>query len=137
MIVFLSLYLFASGCCLIPTEVYEDSPSQAWHLSLLQEHFADLEVEQGIYWSSSHWSHEYSYCFQFAPNPSAVQDMIEGLDLTENPTFNIEQLRSDNLYAFPIWFAPKGGTYRVWTKDPFVLIIEGNTQEIYLHATQL
>ena len=129
--------IFLSGCCLIPIEIYENDAKEAWRLSFLQDHFGDVDIINGVYWNSGHWSGEFSYCFKISPNPSFVEEFIKAKKLKEDESFNLNYIRSDDLYPFPTWFAPDGRTYKVWSRNSLVLLVDQNTNIIYIHTTQL
>ena len=90
------------------------------------------------YWRSPHWSYEFSYFFEIAPNPKLRNQL-----LTENKLRLViggeAATAKQNLFGeTPAWFAPKTVTeYDVWifaeaSYRNFVVLIDRESGRMFL-----
>ena len=129
-----------TGCGYFMAGTWEDDPGN-WSRALHSTKPPDVGVIHSKYWGSAHWTYEFEYFFEIAPNPKLKEQLFR-----EN---KLRQLTGDeagkvkNFGTVPSWFAPEDVTeYEVWVFEDerdrnFKVLIDRKSGVMFLSNYQL
>jgi hypothetical protein len=137
---FVLAVLVNAGCGYFMAGTWEDDPGN-WSRALHSTKPPDVRVIHSKYWRSAHWTYEFEYFFEIAPNQKLKEQLFR-----EN---KLRQLTGDqagkvkNFGTAPTWFAPKDVTeYEVWVFEGepdhnFRVLIDKKSDVIFLSNFQV
>jgi hypothetical protein len=120
------------GCCLpIPQTV--EHPDRAWENAFHEPVPDGVQVRRGRYWNSGHFSGEYAWFFEIAPNEPFVKDLVARKRATKDDAPDAAQrARLDTWLAPPTWFAPEDRSYRVYRSEHLSIFVQTDDQAVFI-----
>jgi len=131
------LLILNVACGYIMAGTWEDDPRN-WGRALQSTKPDDVLLVHSKYWRSPHWSYEFQYFLEIAPNAALQAQLFNENKLRKIADSESEAVRRDVFGDAPSWFAPKAVTeYDVWVfeKEPgrhFKVLIDKQSGEIFL-----
>jgi hypothetical protein len=130
--------LVSVGCGYFVSGTWEDDPGN-WGRAFQSTKPPDVVVVHSKYWRSPHWSYEFEYYFEIAPNAGLKRQLFSANKLRRVTGSEAEKIRGKVLPNAPAWFAPKRvAEYEVWVFDNepdrhFKLLIDSASGQMFLH----
>jgi hypothetical protein len=114
---FLLIVLFNAGCGYFMAGTWEDDPGN-WNRAFHSTKPPDVTVVHSKYWRSAHWTYEFEYFFEIAPNRQLKDQLFAKNKMRQAAGDEATQIRKTVFSDVPSWFAPKGVTeYEVWVLE--------------------
>jgi hypothetical protein len=136
------LVLLSTACGYAMSGTWNDDPEN-WHRAFRSTRPSDVVVVHSRYWRSPHWSYEFEYFFEIAPNAALKQQLFTANTLRQLTGKDAVEARARVFGDAPPWFAPKSlASYEVWVPadDPrsnFKVIIDKASGHIFLTDYQV
>ena len=132
------LILLSSGCGYVMSGKWDDDPKN-WDRAFRSTKPPEVTVVHSRYWRSPHWTYEFEYFFEIAPNDALKKQLF---------TANLRQLTGKDAVEArpgdaPPWFVPKSlASYEVWVSadDPtshFKVFIDKTSGHMFLTDYQV
>jgi hypothetical protein len=140
--VLVTFVFLALGCGYFDAGLWEDDPGN-WRRAFQSTAPADVVVVHSRYWRSPHWSYEFQYFFEIAPNATLQEQLFTENRLRQLSGAEAVEARGNVFGDPPAWFAPKNAAdYDVWVFDDapernFNVLVERNTGVMFLHDYQV
>lgn len=141
--VFLSVaILLSSGCGYVMSGTWDDNPKN-WGRAFHSTKPPEVVVVHSRYWRSPHWSYEFQYFFEIAPNADLKKQLFTANRLRQLTGKDAAEARARVFGDAPAWFAPKSlASYEVWVfaDDPgrnFKLLIDKESGYIFMNDYQV
>ena len=134
----LLLLLSVAGCGYVMAGQWEDDPKN-WGRAFHSTKPPDVRVIHSRYWRSPHWSYEFQYFFDVAPNATLRAQLFREHKLRQLTGDEAERVRQDAFGDRPSWFAPKeANEYEVWVFEDapgsnFKVLIDKSSLEMFLN----
>jgi hypothetical protein len=128
----------ASGCGYFVSGTWEDDPEN-WARAFQSAKPPDVVVVHSKYWRSPHWSYEFQYFFEIAPNADLKRQLFSANKLRRVTGDEAEKARKNVFGNAPAWFAPKGfAEYEVWVFENdrdrnFKVLIDSGSGQMFVH----
>ena len=128
----------ASGCGYFVSGTWEDDPKN-WTRAFQSTKPPDVLVVHSKYWRSPHWSYEFQYFFEIAPNADLKRQLFSANKLRRVTGADAAKARKNVSGNAPAWFAPKAiDHYEVWVfeNEPdrnFRVLIDSASGQMFLH----
>jgi hypothetical protein len=138
----LAVCLLVAACGYVPTGTWQADPAN-WKRSFGSVTPADVTIIHSEYWRSPHWSFEYQYFFEIAPNAKLRERLLTENKLRRATGDNALRVKQNIFGHAPEWFAPKAvGEYDVWVfeNEPernFKVLIDRKSGRMFLHDYQV
>jgi len=132
----------ATGCSNSKSGTWEDHPEN-WERAFQSTKPPDVVVVHSKYWRSPHWSNEFQYFFEIAPNEELKKQLFEANNLRKLTGEEATEARSRVFGDAPPWFTPKDMTaYEVWvlSDEPgrnLKVLIDRVTGQLFMHDYQV
>jgi hypothetical protein len=140
---FLVLILaLAAGCGYFMAGTWEDDPGN-WKRAFHSTKPGEVVVIHSKYWRSSHWSYEFQYFFEIAPNMKLTGRLFAENKLRRITGDEATKAQGNRFGDAPSWFAPKSVTeYEIWVfdKEPernFKVLIDKKSGHIFMSDYQV
>jgi hypothetical protein len=92
-----------------------DDDSGNWNRAFHSTKPEDVLVVHSQYWRSPHWSCEFQYFLEIAPNAQLTAQLFNANKLSRITGKEAAEARENVFGGSPSWFAPKSVTdYEVW-----------------------
>jgi len=112
----LAVALFGLGCGYFRSGTWEDD-SGNWSRAFGSRQPSDVTVLHSKYWCSAHWTYEFQYFFEVAPNTRLRDELLKG-KLRQVSGEAASKARKDLVGDVPSWFAPLDVTdYELWVTE--------------------
>jgi hypothetical protein len=141
--VLLSVVLaLSTGCGYVMSGTWDDDPKN-WGRAFQSTKPPDVRVIHSRYWRSPHWSYEFEYFFEIAPNAGLKQQVLTANKLRQLVGEEAAAARGNRFRDAPSWFAPKSlESYEVWVfaDEPgrnFTLLIDRASGHMFMNDRQL
>lgn len=127
----------SSACGYFSSGTWEDDPSN-WKRAFRSTKPPDVVVVHSKYWRSPHWSYEFQYFFEIAPNLPLKKQLFTANRLRLVTGTEAEEVRRRIFGEAPPWFAPKSTTeYEVWVFEGepdrnFKILIDRSSGHLFL-----
>ena len=121
---------------------WEDDPKN-WNRAFHSTKPSDVTVVHSQYWRSPHWSYEFQYFFEIAPNDELRKQLFTANKLRRLSGKDAANARADVFGNQPSWFAPGSlSRYEVWVfaDEPdrsFKVLIDLETGHIFMNDYQV
>jgi len=103
-----------SGCGYVMSGTWEDDPEN-WARAFESTKPPEVIVLHSKYSRSPHWSYEFQYFFEIAPNAGLEDQLITANKLRPLTVEEAAEERASLFSDPPPWFAPKSSaSYEVW-----------------------
>jgi hypothetical protein len=103
-----------AGCGYFMGGTWDDEPDN-WGRAFQSTRPEDVIVVHSRYWRSPHWSYEFQYFFEIAPNTQLKAQLLTANNLRRIAGKKAAEVRENVFGCAPSWFAPKSVTdYEVW-----------------------
>ena len=141
-IVTLLLACLAAGCGYVMAGTWHDDPGN-WQRAFQSKKPPDVTVVHSKYYRSPHWTYEFEYFFEIAPNATLKEQLFTKNKLRELTGNEATKAREDVPGDVPSWFSPKvASEYRIWVFDGepdrhFKVMIDKTSGAMFLHDYQL
>jgi hypothetical protein len=128
----------ASGCGYFVSGTWDDDPGN-WTRAFQSTKPPDVVVVHSKYWRSPHWSYEFQYFFEIAPNVDLKRQLFSANKLRRVTGAEAEKARKNVFGNAPAWFAPKGiAEYEVWVFENerdrnFKVLIDSASGQMFVH----
>jgi hypothetical protein len=139
---FLLIVLFNAGCGYLTAGTWEDDPGN-WNRALRSTKPPDVTVVHSKYWRSPHWTYEFEYFFEIAPNTTLTKQLFAQNKLRQVSGDEAAQSKKNVFGDAPSWFAPKAVTeYEVWVFEDqpdrnFKILIDKKSGVMFLNDHQV
>lgn len=133
----LLIVVSASACGYFVSGTWEDDPKN-WERAFRSTKPPGVVLVHSKYWRSPHWSYEFQYFFEIAPNAPLKEQLFTANKLRRVAGAEAGRVRGNTFGDSPPWFAPKATTdYEVWVfKDEpsrnFKVLIDRETGHIFM-----
>lgn len=134
------LVVLASACGSAGTWI--DDPAN-WSRAFQIPQPQAVVVLHSKYWRSSHWTLEYEFFFELAPNAPFKEQLIAKYMLRRLNAQQAAKARQNQFGPAPAWFAPrKAIEYEVWIPDPaaasnFMILVDKKSGAMFLTDYQV
>jgi hypothetical protein len=138
----LLIVLFTAGCGYVMAGTWEDD-SGNWNRAFQSTRPPDVAVTHSKYWRSPHWTYEFQYFFEIAPNQPLRDQLFTSNKMRQVTGDEATRIRTDVFGNAPPWFAPKGATeYHVWVLEGeggrhFKVLIDRQSGVMFLNDYQV
>ena len=105
------------------------NPIEAYKYWAGEEPPKDIQVLNGQYWESAHWTKEYTIYLELQATPYWFTQLIEQNNLKPDTIYHIPN-------DAPRWFKPSKNM-KVWSNTYCVIIADSSTHHILIFAEQL
>ena len=106
--------LLQAGCGYLMEGTWEDDPKN-WKRAFDSTKPDDVIVVHSKYWRSPHWTNEFQYFFEFAPNTKLKEQLFTKNRLRRITGDEAAKAKANAFGDAPAWFAPKGvAEYDLW-----------------------
>jgi hypothetical protein len=118
-----------------------DDPDN-WSRAFQSTKPADVAVVHSKYWRSPHWTFEFEYFFEIAPNQELQEQLFSENKLRRITGEEAAKAKEHNSDAAPVWFAPKAASeYDIWVFDDepnrnFRVLIDKKSGVVFLSDYQ-
>jgi hypothetical protein len=139
---FLLIMLFNAGCGYFVAGTWEDD-SGNWNRAFQSTRPPDVTVVHSKYWRSAHWTYEFQYFFEIAPNQPLRDQLLTSNKMRQATGEEATQIRMTVFGDAPSWFAPKGvSEYEVWVLEGerdrhFKVLIDRKSGAMFLNDYQV
>lgn len=137
----IAMGLFNAGCGSFMTGTWEDDPG-SWNRAFRSTKPPDVTVVHSKYWRSAHWTYEFEYFFEIAPNTKLKEQLFANNKLRKVSGDEATKIKKDVFGDVPSWFAPKAVTeYGVWVFEDepdrnFKILIDKMSGVMFLNDHQ-
>jgi len=134
--------LLSSGCGYFMSGTWDDDPKN-WGRAFDSTKPPEVIVVHSRYWRSPHWSYEFQYFFEIAPNTELKRQLFIANKLREVTGNEAVEARAKVFGDAPAWFAPKSlAAYEVWVfaDEPgrnFKVLIDKVSGHIFMNDYQV
>jgi hypothetical protein len=141
-VLLLVAFVVSSGCGYVMSGTWEDDPKN-WGRAFRSTKPPDVVVIHSKYWRSPHWSYEFQYFFEIAPNAELKKQLFTANKLRQLTGKEATEARAQIFGESPSWFAPKDlGDYEVWVfaDEPgrhFKVLLDKATGHMFMHDYQV
>jgi hypothetical protein len=131
-----------SGCGYAMAGTWEDDPGN-WSRAFESTKPPEVSVIRSKYWRSAHWTYEFAYFFEIAPEPRLKSQLFGKNKLRQATGVEAMRVKKDGPGDAPPWFAPGEATeYEVWVfegspNSHFKVLIEKKSRVMFLADYQL
>lgn len=139
---FPSVILLTAGCGYFMAGTWEDDPDN-WSRAFHSTKPPEVTVTHSRYWRSAHWTYEFAYYFEIAPNTTLKEQLFSENKLRQVTGDEAARVKKNVFGAAPAWFAPKEVTeYEVWVHDGephsrFKVLIDKKSGVVFLNDYQV
>ena len=136
------LILLATGCGYVMSGTWDDDPKN-WGRAFQSTKPPEVLVVHSKYWRSPHWSYEFQYFFEIAPNADLKKQLFTANKLRRLTGKEAVEARAKVFGDAPPWFAPKGlASYEVWVfadepERKFKVLIDKSSGHIFMNDYQV
>jgi hypothetical protein len=137
-----TLMLFDAGCGYFKAGTWEDDPGN-WKRAFHSTKPEDVTVVHSKYWRSPHWTYEFQYFFEIAPNPKLKEQLFSKNKLRLITGNQAAKAKGNFFGDAPSWFAPRSVTdYDIWVFDQeplsnFKVLIDRDTGNMFVTDYQV
>jgi hypothetical protein len=134
--------LLSAGCGYFMSRTWEDDPKN-WSRAFHSVKPPEVTVVHSKYWRSRHWSYEFQYFFEIAPNAELKDQLFTANKLREVTGNEAVEARARVFGDAPSWFAPGSvADYEVWVfaDEPgrnFKVLIDKVSGHIFMNDYQV
>jgi hypothetical protein len=134
--------LLSTGCGYFMSGTWDDDPKN-WGRAFHSTKPPEVTVVHSRYWRSPHWSYEFQYFFEIAPNAELKHKLFTSNKLREVTGNEAVEARARVFGDAPSWFAPKRPAhYEVWVfaDEPgrnFKVLIDKVSGHIFMNDYQV
>ena len=134
--------LLSSGCGYVISGTWDDHPKN-WSRAFHSTKPPDVVVVHSRYWRSPHWSYEFQYFFEIAPNADLKNQLFTANKLRQVTGKDAVAARARVFGDAPSWFAPNSlASYEVWVfaDEPgrnFKVLIDKASGHIFMNDYQV
>jgi len=138
----LLLAALMASCGYFMAGTWEDDSSN-WDRAFGSTKPADVVVTHSKYWRSAHWSNEFGYFFELAPNGTLKEQLFTKNKLKRVSGEEAATAKRNTLSDGPDWFAPQSAdAYEIWVsvaapKSNFMVLIDRASGTMFLTDYQL
>ena len=138
----LLLAILAAGCGYAMSGTWVDDPDN-WSRAFQSTKPPGVTVVHSQYWRSPHWTLEFAYFFEIAPNPTLKEQLFSKDKLRRMTGEEAAKAKDDNFGAAPAWFAPKAAIeYDIWVFEGeparnFRILIDKKSGVVFLSDYQV
>jgi hypothetical protein len=131
-----------TACGYVMSGTWEDDPRN-WKRAFQSVKPADVVVVHSKYWRSPHWSIEFEYFFEIAPNAALKAQLFTANRLRQVGGEEAKRIRARIFGDRPGWFAPKDvSAYEVWSFDGepernFKVLIDKSSGHMFINDYQV
>jgi len=132
----------SAGCGYVMSGTWDDDPKN-WGRVFQSTKPSDVRLIHSRYWRSAHWSYEFQYFFEIAPNAALKQQLFAANKLRLVVGDEADAARANRVHDAPSWFAPRSlESYEVWISadEPgrnFTLLIDKTSGHMFLTDYQV
>jgi hypothetical protein len=136
------LILLSTGCGYVMSGTWDDDPKN-WSRAFRSAKPPDVLVVHSRYWRSPHWSYEFEYFFEIAPNAALKAQLFGANNLRQLTGKDAIEAQAKVFGAAPPWFAPKSlDSYEVWVfgdqpQSNFKLLIDRASGHMFMNDYQV
>ncbi len=133
-----ALVLVSAGCGYLRAGTRDDDPA-SWKGAFRSTKPPDVIVVHSRYWRSPHWTYEFQYFFEIAPNATFKERLFAQNKLRRITGDEAANAKGNVFGAAPDWFAPKAVTeYEVWVfaderVRTFKILIDRNSGHVFIN----
>ena len=133
---------FTTACGYVMSGNLEDYPKN-WKRAFQSVKPPDVVVVHSKYWRSPHWTLEFEYFFEIAPNAALKTQLFTANKLRRVEGEEAERVRAKIFGDGPAWFAPKAtSTYEVWVFDDepernFKVLVDKSSGHMFINDFQV
>jgi hypothetical protein len=134
--------LLSARCSDLVSGTWDDDPKN-WGRAFHSTKPPEVIVVHSRYWRSPHWSYEFQYFFEIAPNSELKHQLFTANKLREVTGNEAVEARARVFGDAPSWFAPKSlADYEVWVSadEPgrnFKVLIDRVSGHIFINDYQV
>jgi hypothetical protein len=139
LLVLMPLLGVLAGCGYFMSGRWKDDPKN-WSRVFGTTKPPDVTVVHSLYWRSPHWTYEFEYYFEIAPNAALKHQLFTENKLRKLTGDAAARARDEFIIEpAPDWFAPKpADAYEVWLfadepKQNFAVWIDRSSGAMFLH----
>jgi hypothetical protein len=138
---FLLIVIFSAGCGYFMAGTWEDDPGN-WSRAFQSTKPPNIEIVHSKYWRSAHWTYEFQYFFEIAPNPQLKEQVFAKNKMRHVAGDEATKIRKNVFGDVPSWFAPKEVTeYDIWIVEEqdrdFKVLIDKKSGVMFLNDYQV
>lgn len=135
------LTCLTAGCGYFMAGTWEDDPGN-WGRAFGSTKPPDVKVVHSKYWRSPHFTYEYSYFFEIAPNAALKSQLFGQNKLKQLTGADADNAKRDAGSSAPKWFAPKDAiAYELWVPadqpEGYLVLIDRVSGEMFMFSQQL
>jgi hypothetical protein len=131
-----------AGCGYFKAGAWEDDAGN-WTRAFASKRPEDVNVVHSRYWRAAHWTAEFGYFFEIAPNATLREQLFSKNKLRQVRGDEAATVKDGVFGDAPSWFAPKGvSEYDVWVyadepRGNFRILIDKGSGHMYLADHQV
>jgi hypothetical protein len=113
----LLIVVSTAACGYAMAGTWEDDPGN-WSRAFQTTKPPEVRVIHSKYWRAPHWTYEFEYFFEIAPDSRLKAQLFGKNKLRQATGTEANQIRKNDLGDAPSWFAPGDATeYEVWVYE--------------------
>ena len=131
-----------AGCGYGMAGTWVDDPGN-WSRVFQSTKPPDVTVVHSKYWRSPHWTFEFAYYFEIAPNPKLKEQLFSKNKLRRMIGDEAAKAKANSFGEVPVWFAPKAASeYDIWVFEGepdrnFRMLIDKTSGVVFLSDYQV